>query len=71
MGVLEELLSELFDFTLPFFDDRVELRNLLGVVSLLVFAEKEKVGLVGRTPTMEEQTVFLDNAFPKLIGQGT
>ena len=71
MGVLEELVSELFDFTLPFLDDRVELWNLLSIVSLLVLAEKEKVGLVGRTPTVKEQSVLLDDALPQLIGQGT
>ena len=64
MGVLEELVSELFDFMFPFLDDRVKLWNLLGVVSLLVLAEKEKVGFIGRTPAVKEQTVFLDNAFP-------
>ena len=71
MGFFEKLISELFDFPLPFPDDRVKLRNLLGIVSLLVLSEKEKVGLVGRTPTVKEQSVLLDDALPQLIGQGT
>ena len=64
MGFFEKLISELFDFTLPFIDDRVKLRNLLGIVSLLVLAEKKKVGLVGRTPAVEEQTILFDDALP-------
>ena len=45
MGILKELVSELLDFMFPFLDNRVKLRNFLGVVSLFVLAEKVKVGL--------------------------
>ena len=69
LGVLEKLVSELLDVTFPFLDDRVKLRNLIGVVSLLVPAEKEKVGLISRAPAVKEQTVLLNNAHSKLIGQ--
>lgn len=42
-------------------DQRVELRNVDGVVSLLVLSEQEQVGHVLRTMTVEEQFVLLLN----------
>src|SRR5439155_14377763 len=49
------------DLGLGGFDERVELRNLDGVLPLLAFAEAEEVGLIRRPPAVEEERVLADD----------
>ena len=43
----------------PLGDHRIELRNLDTVAALLVFAEAEEVGPVGRAPAVEKQLILV------------
>ena len=53
---------------LPFGDERVELGNLDGVLTLLLFAKPEEISPVLRTPAMEEEFVlFADGGAERLI----
>src|SRR5204862_6675430 len=42
-------------------DQRVELRNLLGIPALLVFAEEEEIRAVLGPPAIEKQLVFFED----------
>src|SRR5262245_992885 len=53
---------------LLFFDEWIELRNLLRVLALLVFAEEEEVGVVLRAPSVEEQFVLLADRLAQFLG---
>src|SRR5712692_4837464 len=48
-------------------DERVEFRNLPGVLPLLVLAEAEQVGLVLGTPAVKVQTVLLDDYLAQFL----
>src|SRR5690242_10019900 len=58
-------LPDLLDLLLGLRDERVELRDLLRVLPLLVLAEAEQVRLVLRTPAVEEQFVLRDDGLPE------
>src|SRR5690606_37032297 len=56
-----DLLPEAGDLLLGFSHQRIELRDLDGVVALFVLAEAEQVGEVLRPPAVEVELVLLLN----------
>ena len=46
------------NFAILLRDEDIELRDLHGVVPLLVLAESVKVGLVGGTPAVEKEALL-------------
>src|SRR5262245_61968085 len=55
------------DLLLLCLDQRVELRDLAGVLALLVLAEAEQVGDVLRPPAVEVQLVLLEDRLAQLL----
>ena len=55
------------DLLICFGDDGVEHRDLFAVLTLLMFAEAEEVGLVVRTVAIEEEEVLLQDLFPQFL----
>ena len=51
---LEGFRPQPFNRFLLFRNQRIKLRNLFRIVPLLVFAEQEEIGLIRRTPSVEE-----------------
>jgi len=49
------------DFRFCLIDERVEFGNLFRILSLLMFAEPEEIGGIGRAPAVEEQFVLVND----------
>src|SRR5262245_11401079 len=59
--------AQLRNQLLLFLNERIEFRDLRGVLALLVLTEAKKVRFVLRPPAVKVQLVFVDNCLPELF----
>ena len=60
--------AQLGDFFFLRGDERIELRNLAGVLALLVLAETEQIRFVFRTPAVEIEAILGDDGLAQPFG---